>query len=79
MPRDVEPAVNQLDGVYLYDMDSLQRLAAQSLETRRQDIALCEQMIERHVIEFTNWLAGAPRLSASEPRPISLSPQTSES
>jgi glutamyl-tRNA reductase len=57
VPRDVEPAVNDLDGVYLYDIDSLQAIAEQSLEVRRRELAVCEQMIERHVDEFSNWLA----------------------
>jgi len=58
VPRDIEPAVNDLDGVYLYDIDSLQAIAEQSMNTRRQEIAVCEQMIERHALEFGEWLAG---------------------
>jgi glutamyl-tRNA reductase len=27
MPRDIDPAVHKLDGVYLYDLDSLQSMA----------------------------------------------------
>ncbi len=57
VPRDVDPAVNEMDGVYLYDIDSLKAIAGQSLEVRRADLALCEQMIERHVAEFGVWLA----------------------
>jgi glutamyl-tRNA reductase len=64
VPRDVEPAVNDLDGVYLYDIDSLQAIAAHGMEIRRREIVLCEQMIERHVNEFTEWLAGpAPSIT----------------
>jgi glutamyl-tRNA reductase len=58
VPRDIEPAVNNLDGVYLYDIDSLQAIADQSMNTRRQELVICEQMIERHAIEFGEWLAG---------------------
>ncbi len=58
VPRDIEPAVNDLDGVYLYDIDSLQQIAEQSMNTRRQELAVCEQMIERHAVEFGEWLAG---------------------
>lgn len=57
VPRDIEPAVNELDGVYLYDIDALQAIAEQSMEIRRRELAVCEQMIERHVSEFSNWLA----------------------
>jgi glutamyl-tRNA reductase len=57
VPRDVEPSVNRLDGVYLYDIDSLRAIAEQSMEVRRMELAVCEQRIERHVEEFSGWLA----------------------
>src|SRR5438876_5864562 len=52
VPRDVAPDVNALDGVYLYDIDSLQSIAEQSLATRREQIAAAEQIISEHVAEF---------------------------
>jgi glutamyl-tRNA reductase len=55
VPRDVDPAVNDLDGVYLYDIDALQSIAAESMAIRRQELSECERMIERHVGEFWNW------------------------
>jgi glutamyl-tRNA reductase len=58
VPRDIEPAVNKLDGVYLYDIDALQAIADQSMNIRRQELVVCEQMIERHAVEFSEWLAG---------------------
>ena len=63
VPRDVEPAVNDLEGVYLYDIDSLQRIAEQALERRRTEMDACEAMIRGHVDEFRGWLAREePRL-----------------
>lgn len=59
VPRDVEPSVNELDDVYLYDIDSLQGIANQSLEGRRRELGVCEQMIDRHVREYAQWLSGA--------------------
>jgi glutamyl-tRNA reductase len=58
VPRDIEPAVNDLEGVYLYDIDSLQAIADQSMTIRRQELAICEQIIERHVTAFVEWLNG---------------------
>ena len=52
VPRDVAPDVNALDGVYLYDIDSLESIAQQSLATRREQVALAEEIIGRHVTEF---------------------------
>ena len=52
VPRNVDPAVNKLEGVYLYDIDSLQCVAEQSLAQRRQHIAAAEEIIAEHVAEF---------------------------
>ncbi len=56
VPRDVEPSVNELEGVYLYDIDSLENIVRQSLEVRRSEIIRCEQMIADHVGAFVTWL-----------------------
>ena len=53
VPRDVAPEVNEMDGVYLYDIDSLQLIAAQSLAMRRQQIAAGEEIIAEHVSDFS--------------------------
>jgi glutamyl-tRNA reductase len=58
VPRDIEPEVNKIEGVYRYDMNDLQQIADQSLDIRKQELVVCEQMIEKHVMEFTEWLAG---------------------
>lgn len=59
VPRDVEAAVNEIEGVYLYDIDSLQAIARHSMEVRRHDLTRCEEMIENHVQEFHDWLSRA--------------------
>lgn len=56
VPRDFEATVNDLDGVYLYDIDSLQENANESLRNRQSELGLCEQIIESHVQDFSNWL-----------------------
>jgi glutamyl-tRNA reductase len=59
VPRDVEPEVNEMEGVFLYDMDSLQSIAEQSLSLRRQQVAAGEEIIAEHVADFGGWLRGA--------------------
>ena len=54
VPRDVDPNVNELQGVYLYDIDSIRSVAEQSLALRRQQIAAAEAIIANHVIEFVD-------------------------
>ncbi len=45
VPRDVEPAANDVEGVYLYDIDSLQEIARQAMDARRQETDACERII----------------------------------
>ena len=52
VPRDVEPSANDVEGVYLYDIDSLQEIARQAMDARRQELDACERIIQDHVAEF---------------------------
>ena len=52
VPRDVDPAVNEMEGVYLYDIDALRSVAEQSQAVRRQQIASAEAIIAEHVADF---------------------------
>ena len=56
VPRDAEASLNELDGVYLYDIDSLEQIVRQSLEVRRAEVVRCEKMIDQHVSEFVGWM-----------------------
>ena len=66
VPRDVDPAVNEMEGVYLYDIDSLQSVSEQALALRRQQIAAAESIIAGHVAEFSEKIFGSA--AASDPR-----------
>src|SRR4029077_145006 len=57
VPRNVATDANDLEGVYLYDIDSLQSIAEQSLTQRRQQISAAEQIISQHVAEFDQSVA----------------------
>ena len=46
VPRDIDPEINRLDDVYLYDIDDLQAIAEDYLKQRREDIARCEAIIQ---------------------------------
>jgi glutamyl-tRNA reductase len=56
IPRDIDPAVHKLDGVYLYDLDSLQNIAERTLAIRKQEAEKCHQLIEHHVQDFQLWI-----------------------
>jgi len=59
VPRDVAPDVNEMDGVFLYDIDSLQSIAERSLAQRREQIIAGEEIIARHVEDFSGWFTAA--------------------
>ena len=56
VPRDVEPEVNRIDGVFLYDIDSLQAIATRSMAVRQREVEHCERIIDTHVVDFVGWL-----------------------
>src|SRR5438093_11232114 len=58
MPRDVEPAVAQLENVFLYDIDDLQAVAAQAAVQRRGDIPAAEHIVSEEVERFWAWYGG---------------------
>ena len=81
VPRDVAPDVNALDGIYLYDIDSLQSIAEQSLATRRAQVAAAEQIISQHVAEFDEMITrelNCPAQSSEHPTVGENSLRTSE-
>ncbi len=70
VPRDVDPTVNQMEGVYLYDIDSIRSVAEQSLALRRQQVAAAEAIIAEHVTDFVDSISqGLSRASQSTEHP----------
>jgi glutamyl-tRNA reductase len=55
LPRDVDPTVNELDGVYLYNIDDLQAVAAENLTQRKQEALRAEKIVAEETSKFMNW------------------------
>lgn len=49
VPRNVEPSVNELDNVFVYDIDDLQRVVENNVQARRQEAEEAEQIIAEEV------------------------------
>ncbi len=45
VPRDLDPAVNELEGCYLYDIDDLERVVAESVAGRRDEAVRAEAIV----------------------------------
>ena len=57
VPRDIEPAVRDVPGVTLYDMDDLQRQVAQNLSSREAEARRARTIVEEEVERFAAWRA----------------------
>jgi glutamyl-tRNA reductase len=55
VPRDIDPAVQALDDVYLYDIDDLQAVVRQTEVRRRGELDKIEPIIEREAEGFLLW------------------------
>ncbi len=49
VPRNVEPSVNEIDNVFLYDIDDLQRVVAENVGERKKRAEHAERIIEEEV------------------------------
>jgi glutamyl-tRNA reductase len=56
VPRDVEPAINDLPNAYVYDIDDLKGLVQLNIAQREQEALKAERIVQEEVIKFGKWL-----------------------
>jgi glutamyl-tRNA reductase len=56
VPRDVEAEVGELENVYLYNLDDLHRVVAETHGQRGEAVSAAQAIVKRHVDEFDGWL-----------------------
>ena len=49
VPRDIDPTLNTLDNVFLYNIDDLQQVVAANLRERQREAARAEEIVEREL------------------------------
>jgi glutamyl-tRNA reductase len=57
VPRDIEHACGEIEGVSVYDMDDLQAIVARNIDVREGERAKAEAVIEEEIQRFARWLA----------------------
>lgn len=57
MPRDIDPAIETISNVYMYNVDDLQGLVDSNLESREQEAEKIVAMIDGTTAEFEEWLS----------------------
>jgi glutamyl-tRNA reductase len=55
VPRDIDPAVNELDNVYVYDIDDLRHVVEENRKAREREAMLAEAIIAREVEDALKW------------------------
>src|SRR3990170_3712144 len=56
VPRDVDPAAGDLEQVFLYNIDDLQAVVAESLSKRTAEIEQAERIVAQEVDRFRTWM-----------------------
>jgi glutamyl-tRNA reductase len=55
VPRDIDPEINTLSNVYVYDIDDLKGAIDDNIQDRRREAVKAERIIDEAVIRFRNW------------------------
>jgi glutamyl-tRNA reductase len=55
VPRDIDPAINRISNAYVYDIDDLQGVIHENIETRNAESIKAERIVDEYVIKFTDW------------------------
>jgi glutamyl-tRNA reductase len=55
VPRDIEPEINRIPNAYVYDIDDLQGLISDNIETRTKESIKAERIIDEAVLRFQGW------------------------
>ena len=56
VPRDIDPAVAELDNVFLHDIDDMQNVVAQNLEGRQREAVKAREIVAEELENFFFWL-----------------------
>ena len=57
VPRDLDPAINELESCFLYDVDDLEAVVAETISGRRGEAARAERLVAAEAERFREWQA----------------------
>jgi glutamyl-tRNA reductase len=56
VPRNIDPAINDLDNVYLYDVDDLRGVVDSNIMERQKEAKKAEDIVEEEINSFQKWV-----------------------
>lgn len=82
VPRDVEPSVHDIEGVFLYDIDDLEGIVHANLADRKETAIEIEGMIDKQMVIFQQWmdmLGVVPVMTALRQKALKIQSETMDS
>ncbi|MCO7176118.1 glutamyl-tRNA reductase [Sporolactobacillus kofuensis] len=79
VPRNIDPAIAQLDHVYLFDIDDLEKIVDSNLEARKKAASQIEMLINEQQEKYSEWLhtlGVVPVISALRRKALSIHSET---
>ncbi|MED3623655.1 glutamyl-tRNA reductase [Neobacillus thermocopriae] len=79
VPRDLDPAIAELENVFLYDIDDLEGIVESNLQERKKAAEKIMLMIEKEVVDFKQWLGMLgviPVISALREKALAIQAET---
>jgi glutamyl-tRNA reductase len=82
VPRDLDPDLDKLESVFLYDIDDLEGIVNANLAERKKAAEEIELFIEEEIVEFKHWLntlGVVPVISALRQKALDIQSETMQS
>ncbi len=82
VPRDIDSSVDELDNIFLYDVDDLQYVADENMAARKEAATMIESQLVHELSSFQNWvntLEVVPLIKALREKSIGIQERTLES
>ncbi|MBF0557426.1 MAG: glutamyl-tRNA reductase [Nitrospirae bacterium] len=57
VPRNIDPEINKIENVYLYDVDDLQEVIDFNIQERQKEAEVAQQIIDEEVDKFIKWMS----------------------
>ncbi|MGM1508996.1 glutamyl-tRNA reductase [Bacillus cereus group sp. BceL212] len=79
VPRDIDPAIDELEGSFLYDIDDLQGVVEANRAERLKEAEKIQFMIEKEIVLFKTWLSTlgvVPLISALRDKALAIQSET---
>ncbi len=56
VPRDLDPTLNEIDNVFLYDIDDLSQIVEMNRAEREQEAVKAQRIVDEETLKFSRWL-----------------------